>query len=112
MLHYVCLHNVYTIQTGLKMGEPAHDKANKNNPVLSFRCSSPEMKERVKRKAEESGMSVQKYLLHAIQSHMDGGTPITVKRIAERVPKREDSEESLADLVKALEEVERYTDNR
>lgn len=107
MLHSLCLHSVYTIQDGLKMGEPAHDRANKNNPVLSFRCPSPDFKERIKREAEAKGMSVQKYLLHAIQSHMDAPALPPVKR----VPKREDSEESLADLVKALEEVERYTDN-
>jgi len=72
------------------MGEPAHDRANKNNPVLSFRCPSPDFKERIKREAEAKGMSVQKYLLHAIESHMDGPAlpPVkasTAKRHADKV---------------------------
>lgn len=88
------------------MGEPAHDRANKKRPVLSFRAPSADFKARVQKEADKKGWSVQDYLVHAVESYMDGKAPDihTIRTVATSKLKRstDPEKQKLAEALDAL----------
>jgi hypothetical protein len=99
-----------------QQGEGHIKRANKKNPVLSFRSPDPGFKARVQAEAERVGMSVQAYLLQAVTSYIATGKltdhsippgslkaslKATTAHIKTAIPKIE--KDRLADILKDLE---------
>lgn len=71
------------------MGHPAHDRANAKRPVLSFRAPDQDFKDRVRQKASQEGFEkVQDFLLHIVESYMEGRpAPVRSNPVPEVVKK-------------------------
>lgn len=56
-----------------KQGEGAQVRYNKKRPIIAFRSPDPDFKARVQAEAERVGMSVNEYLIQAVNSYMAVG---------------------------------------